>query len=164
MAKEVMHREASDNEYMHKDFHGALSSALIYLEERFGPESVREYLRGFATKYYAPLREEIAERGLEAIADRLRRVYEAEGADVCMKLSDDELIVTVEACPAIAHMRANNYAVSPMWEETLRSVNEGICEGSAFEFELLDFDELTGASTGRFSRREDTASDEEGSE
>jgi predicted ArsR family transcriptional regulator len=153
MPKEVMDRRASDNEYLHKDFHGALSSALIYLEDRFGPDAVREYLREFARKYYAPLREDLAERGLEAIADRLRRVYEDEGADVCIELDSDGLIVEVEACPAVTHMREHGYEVSPMWRETIRSVNEGICEGSAFDFELLEYHEETGASRGRFFRR-----------
>ncbi len=154
MTKEVMERRASDNEYLHRDFHGALSSALIYLEQHFGPEAVREYLREFARRYYAPLREDIAERGLEAVADRLRRVYEDEGADVCIELDREGLIVEVEACPAVAHMRGHGYEVAPMWRETIRSVNEGICEGSAYDFELLEYCEETGASKGRFVARE----------
>lgn len=150
MPKEVMERRAADNEYLHKDFHGALSSALIYLEERFGPEAVHEYLRQFARKFYAPLREELGERGLPAIADRLRRVYADEGADVCVESTGEGLIVEVKACPAVIHMRAHGYEVSPMWRETIRSVNKGICEGSAYDFELLSYCDETGASTGRF--------------
>jgi predicted ArsR family transcriptional regulator len=155
MPKEVMERRASDNEYLHRDFHGALSSALIYLQERFGPEAVREYLRDFARTYYGPLREDLSERVLEAIADRLRRVYEDEGADVCLEMTEDGLIVEVEACPAVTHMREQGYEVAPMWRETIRSVNEGICEGSAYQFELLEYDDETGASRGLFSRREE---------
>jgi predicted ArsR family transcriptional regulator len=155
MPREVMERSASDNEYLHKDFHGALSSALIYLEEHFGPEAVREYLREFARKYYAPLSEHIRERGLDAIGDRLRRVYEDEGADVCLEVTEDGLIVEVEACPAVTHMREHGYEVAPMWRETIRSVNEGICEGTTYQFELLEYDQQTGASRGRFFRRDE---------
>lgn len=154
MPKQVMDRRASDNEYLHRDFHGALSSALIYLEGRFGPEAVCDYLRRFARSFHAPLREELRDRGLVAIAERLRRVYEAEGAAPHIDLSEDELIVRVEACPAVTHMREHGYEVAPLWRETLRSVNEGICEDSAFDFELLDYDEQTGASVGRFFRRD----------
>ncbi len=150
-----MERRASDNEYLHKDFHGALSSALIYLEDRYGPDAVREYLRRFARRFYAPLREQITERGLEAIADRLREVYETEGAEASIELTDDELIVRVEAGPAVTHMREHGYEVSPMWRETIRSVNEAICEDTAFDFELLDYCEETGARTGRFFAREE---------
>ncbi|MGC9316476.1 MAG: hypothetical protein ACP5KN_00400 [Armatimonadota bacterium] len=163
MAKEVMHREASDNEYLHKDFHGALSCALIYLEENFGAEAVREYLRTFARRYYAPVTEELQKRGLEAMAERLRRIYEIEGGQVQIELGDDEMVVRVEACPAMMHIREQGYPVSPMWRETIRSVHEAICEGTAFDFDLVDFDELTGASTQRFYRRERHAASEEAS-
>lgn len=155
MPKELMERRASDNEYLHRDFHGALSSALIYLEQRFGPEAVRDCLREFARKYYAPLREEMAERGLKAMADRLRRVYELEGGEVRLEMTDDALIVEVEKCPAVTHMREHGYEVAPMWRETISSVNAAICEGSAYAFELLEYCEETGASRGRFFRREE---------
>lgn len=155
MPREVMDRRAADNVYLHRDFHGALSNALIYLEERFGPEAVREYLRGFALRFYAPLRTEIAERGLPAIADHLRRIYAEEGANVCLELSDDALLVRVAACPAVTHMRAHGYRVAPLWRETTTTVNRAICEGSAYDFDLLEYDEETGASVGRFARREE---------
>ncbi|MEA3401687.1 MAG: hypothetical protein U9R79_10645 [Armatimonadota bacterium] len=163
MPKEVMRRQASDNEYLHKDFHGALSCALIYLEENFGPDAVRDYLRTFARRYYAPVSEDLQERGLQAMADRLRRIYDIEGGEVEITLSDDEMMVRVEACPAVTHMRENDYPVSPMWRETIRCVHEAICEGTAFDFDLMDFDKRTGASTQRFYRREGAASPEEGS-
>ncbi len=153
MPREVMDRRAADNEYLHKDFHGALSNALIYLEERFGADAVRDYLRGFARSYYAPVREALRERGLVAIAERLRRVYADEGAQVELELSDDELIVRVPECPAVAHMRAHGYPVAHMWRETISAVNEAICEGSDYEFDLMDYDALTGRSIQRFRRR-----------
>ena len=49
--KEIMNRTACDNAYLHKDFHGALSSALFYLEGMYGADAVREYLRQFATAF-----------------------------------------------------------------------------------------------------------------
>jgi len=61
----------------------------------------------------------------------------------------------VEACPAVTHMREHGYQVAPMWRETISSVNAGICDGSAYDFELLEYCEETGASRGRFFRRED---------
>ncbi len=153
MPTEVMDRRAADNEYLHKDFHGALSNALIYLEERFGPDAVRDYLRQFARAYYAPLRAELRERGLAAMAERLRQVYADEGADIELELGDDELIVRVAKCPAVSHMRAHGHRVSRMWRETISAVNEAICEDSAYDFDLVDFDELTGRSVQRFHRR-----------
>ena len=45
MAKRIMQRAASDNVYRHPDFHGALSTGIEYLDAKYGPEAVREYLR-----------------------------------------------------------------------------------------------------------------------
>jgi len=78
MARQVMRRRASDNVYLHRDFHGALSAAIQYLEDRFGEEAVRQYLRAFAGAYYAPLKEALRSRGLVALEEHFRKVYEAE--------------------------------------------------------------------------------------
>ena len=61
MAREVMRRHASDNEYLHKDFHGALSCGIEYLHEIYGEDAVRRYLHDFALSYYTPLRRELNE-------------------------------------------------------------------------------------------------------
>lgn len=43
------------SEEIHKDFHGLLSYALIYLEENYGPEVVKDYLVQVANHVYAGL-------------------------------------------------------------------------------------------------------------
>jgi len=153
MPRQVMRRQASDNEYLHQDFHGALSTGLDYLEETYGEEAVREYLRQFADSYYSPLKQDLARRGLAALAEHFSRVYEIEHADVQIVLGDDELVIRVPACPAVTHMRERGYKVARLFVETTRTVNEALCEGSDFMAELLEYDEETGRSVQRFSRR-----------
>jgi hypothetical protein len=153
MAKEVMRRQASDNEYLHKDFHGALSAAIEYLDERYGEEAVRDYLREFTTTFYAPLIREIARRGLAPLRDHFQRVYEREGGAAELRLTEDELLIRVTACPAVTHMRQNGYRVARLWVETTRTVNEALCEGTPFAAELVEYDDQTGASVQRFFRR-----------
>ena len=48
MAKQVMRRNAADNEYLHKDFHGALSAGLEYLHDQYGEAAVREHVEDCA--------------------------------------------------------------------------------------------------------------------
>jgi hypothetical protein len=153
MEKEIMERRAVDNEYLHKDFHGALSAGIEYLHERFGQEAVREYLHGFARTYYAPLIEKIEQSGLTAIRDHIKRVYEIEGGKVEMTLTDNELNLRVPACPAVSHMRQNGYRVARLFRETTEAVNNALCEGTPCSFELIDYDEQTGRSAQRFCRR-----------
>jgi hypothetical protein len=153
MGKEVMRRKASDNPYLHKDFHGALSEGIEYLHERFGEEAVREYLRGFAAAFYSPLTADIKSRGLAALKEYLERIYRAEGARIDLRCTADELVLRVEACPAVTHMREHGYRVARLFHEATRTVNETICEGTPFAAELEEYDPATGRSVQRFFRR-----------
>ena len=148
-----MRRKAADNEYLHKDFHGALSAGIDYLERNYGEQAVRDYLRQFATSFYAPVTEAINQRGLVAFREYLAIVYEKEGGKVRFDLSEDELTVHVEACPAVMHMRKHGYPVARLFHETTKTVNEAICEGTPFAAELLEYDRETGCSVQRFKRR-----------
>ncbi|MFH1919474.1 MAG: hypothetical protein ABIP48_06260 [Planctomycetota bacterium] len=153
MAREIVRRTARDNEYLHKDFHGALSVGLEYIEANFGEEAVREYLRQFARAFYAPLAADLKQRGLVALKEHFAGVYEEEGGKIDVTLSEDELRVEVEACPAVVHMREQGYPIARLFHETTRTVNEAICEGTPFAAELLDYDERTGRGIQRFFRR-----------
>ena len=153
MPREVIKRSASDNEYLHKDFHGALSVGLDYIATQFGEDAVREYLHEFGKSYYSPLKKDLIERGLVAVEEHFTEVYNDESAEFEISLYEDELQIDVAACPAVMHMREKNYTVSPRFIETTRTVNQAICEGTPFAFELLEYDEQTGKSVQRFYRR-----------
>ena len=153
MAREVVRRTARDNKYLHKDFHGALSVGLEYLEGNFGEQSVREYLRQFALEFYAPLTADLKRRGLVALKEHFAEVYEEEGGKVEITPGEDELRIAVEACPAVAHMRERGYPIARLFHETTKTVNETICEGTPYAAELLDYDDRTGRGIQRFYRR-----------
>jgi hypothetical protein len=162
MPKQVMHREARDNRYLHKDFHGALSVGIEYLEAHYGEEAVRRYLRQFAKAFYGPLTEAIRNRGLAALQEHFARIYELEGASPRFRLSEnkgtvpvlsDELVIELDACPAVMHMREHNYPVARLFYETTRTLNEAICEGTPFAAELVAYDPETGRGVQRFFRR-----------
>ena len=72
MAIEQMVRSASDNKYIHKDFHNALNLGITYLRESYGDEAVREYLRQFADAFYSPLKKAMCDRGLVALEETLQ--------------------------------------------------------------------------------------------
>lgn len=152
MPKERMDVKASDNVYMHKDFHGALSTGTEYLHTKYGEEAVIDYLKQFTRNFYKPLTEAIKTRGLAAIKEHYERIYQIEGGEVEFEDKSDELIMTVPTSPAVMHMRANNYPIARMFVETIRTVNETLCEGTEYNAELLEYDEQTGRSVLRFYR------------
>jgi len=153
MTKEVMRRKASDNVYLHKDFHGALSTGLEYLHRNYGEQAVKDFLRQFALTFYSPLRNALKERGLSALKEHFEKIYREEGGNIKTEFSKDEMILKVQACPAVMHMREHAYPVASLFHETTKTVNEAICDGSEFAFELVEYDEQTGRSVQRFCKR-----------
>lgn len=156
MAIEQMVRKASDNKYLHKDFHNYMNLGLEYLREHYGDDAVREYLRQFANTFYAPLKEAMNKNGLSALEEHFKNIYQLEEAaeDITFEHpSPDELVLRIKRCPAIAHMRRSCVAVSPLFYETTRTVNEAICEGTPFAFELISYNSEDGASLQRFYRK-----------
>lgn len=153
MGKEVMRRTAGDNEYLHRDFHGALSAGIEYLHANHGEEAVRDYLWQFARSYYRPLTEALRQRGLVALEEHFRALYALEGGEVRIGGSEDELRIEVDACPAVAHMRRRGYPVARLFGETTRTVNRAICHDTPFDAELLHYDDQTGGGIQRFYRR-----------
>lgn len=153
MVKHVVRRFRSDNEYLHRDFHGALSAGIEYLHAHYGEQAVVEYLWQFARAFYAPLTDALRRRGLVALEEHYRRVYDLEGGEAHFQRSDDQLRIEVHACPAVMHMRSQGYPVARLFRETLATVGKAICHGTGFDAELLEYDDQTGRSVCRFTRR-----------
>ena len=148
-----MRRSAGENDYLHRDFHGALSVGIKYVHEHYGEDAVRAYLWQFARAFYAPLTDALRCRGLAALEEHYRRVYDLEGGDVRFDRSDDRLRIEVPACPAVTHMRAQGYPVARLFRETIATVATAVCHGTDFDAELLEYDDETGRSVCRFFRR-----------
>ena len=121
MAKEVMERRASDNKYLHKDFHNLMNLGIEYIREKYGEDSVREYLARFAKAYYAPLKSALLKKGLIAVKEHYEKIYETEEAldFVSMSLSEDELIINVEKCPAVTHEKIRRNS-PPLYYELIK--------------------------------------------
>ncbi|MBI3987324.1 MAG: hypothetical protein HY343_10405 [Lentisphaerae bacterium] len=153
MPREIMRKKAGDNVYLHRDFHGALSVGLDYLHDHYGEAAVRDYLRQFTLAFYAPLRDDLKKRGLPALKDHYERIYRLEGAAFRFRESADELVLEVEASPAVMHMREKGYTVARTFVETIRTVNEALCEGTPYAAELASYEPQTGRSSQRFYRR-----------
>jgi len=151
--KQTITRKAADNDYFHRDFHIALNYAIGYLHEHFGEEAVREYLVQFADAWYSPLKQAVLENGLSAIKAHYENIYTLEAAEFDMQLSDEELLIHLFASPAVVHIKSNGHAVSPLFHETVVTVNREICRDTPFACELLHYDADNGGYRLRFFRR-----------
>ena len=153
---EKMVRKASDNKYLHKDFHIGLNFGIGYLAKLHGDQAVVDYLSEYASVSHRPLKDAVLEYGLVALEDYFRKLYEMEDAvdDIKFERSENELRIFIEKCPAITHIRGYGNEIVPMFIETTRTVNKGIVRDTPYAFELLSFDIDTGKSEQRFYKKE----------
>jgi len=153
MPKQSITQKASDNPYFHKDFHIAFNFGIEYIHKKFGEKAVREYLIQFARALYTPLMKAIKEKGLLAIKEHYEKIYKIEGADFDMDYSKDELIIRLSSSPAVTYIKSNGYIVSPLFNETVDTVNTIICENSQYKFEMPEYKEENGAYVLRFYKK-----------
>ena len=153
---EKMVRKASDNKYLHRDFHIGLNFGIGYIAKLHGEPAVIEYLKEYAKVFHKPLTDDVKKRGLAALLDYFTKQYETEEAasDISFESSENELKIYIKKCPAITHIRKTGNEIEPMYVETTRTVNETIVEGTRYAFELISFDIDTGKSEQRFYKRE----------
>lgn len=136
---------------VHKDFHGALSFGLQFLEDQYGVDGMCEFLEGLAGSVYRPLVEDLRKRGLDALRDHWKTIFDLEGGGAEMKMEDGTLVLTVHSCPAVTHMRQHNYRVSDHFCEHTRIVNESVCRAAGYA-SSVDYDQEAGRCVQRFWR------------
>ena len=137
MPKQTMTRKASDNRYLHKDFHIALNYGIDYLYKNIGEEAVREYFTQFANAYYSPFKRAIKDKGLLAIKAHYEKIYKIEGAEFDINLSQDELIIHLLASPAVMHIKTKGHPVSELYRESIATVIKTICNDTPYNFENI---------------------------
>ncbi|HHW32488.1 MAG TPA: hypothetical protein GXX20_12605 [Clostridiaceae bacterium] len=155
MTIHVMDRRASDNKYLHRDFHISADIGIAYVGEKYGDNGVKEYLRKFASAYYAPLVDDIKKRGLIALKEHIEKIYEAEEYSEHLKIemSKNQLIVDVDSCPGVTYMKKQGHIPSKWYIEATRTVNETIADLADISFELLFYNEENGSAKYRFFTR-----------
>ncbi len=122
-----------DSKYLHKDFHGALSCGFIYVTEKYGQAGFEEYCKRVARNAYFDLIEDIKTRGLEAIKEHWKRVFEEEGGDFLLFEEGEVLVLQVNRCPAISHMKERNYRIADNFCEHTRLINGEICALAGYD-------------------------------
>lgn len=128
----ILDRKSSDNEYLHKDFHGALCFAIKYLDDNFGPESSAEYLKQVGESYFMPLSAQLKNKGLPALANHFQDIFEKENSRFSIRYENEMLILQVHECPAISHLKKNNQLFTERFCETTVVVNDTICKNAGY--------------------------------
>lgn len=96
---------------VHKDFHGALSCAFQFLEERYGKRILEEFLERVGRNCYISLISKIKADGFLALEDYWKRIFTLEDGDFEIERGEDLIILRVKRCPAITHLRRVGYPI-----------------------------------------------------
>lgn len=157
MAVWKIDKRASDNKYLHRDFHISTDLGLVYVEETCGPKAVSAYIRKFVQTYHAPLAQKIRKEGLSALKTYLEHIYaEEEFAQALHTTLDGHCLkVRIDACPAIAHMRRKGYQPSHNFIETTLTLYDELARMSGKVFMLDSYDSETGGARWRFMDQEE---------
>ena len=128
----VVERKASDNEYLHRDFHGAMCYIVRHLDDTYGTDATEEYLRQLGATVYQPLSDQLRAEGLAALEMHWRRVFDKEGGEYDLAYDGDIQVLTVAECPAVSHLRKRDQLLTERFCETTVIVNEAICAAAGY--------------------------------
>lgn len=151
----IMERQASDNEYFHRDFHSSMNDGIEYLGANYGLQEVQEFLTRYTKNVCWRTIEAIKEEGLVAIQKNIKETYRKEKAEDVLNTELDEngLAVTVAYCPAVKHLHSTGRTVSSWYRYTTEVVMTTMAEAGGFQFTMERYDEETGAAAYRFDMR-----------
>ncbi len=150
---EVFEQKASENKYLHRDFHISMNILMEYISEKFGEGALTEYLRMFSGEFHKERKKLLVENGLVVLKDYFEKVYSEEEWNIEISLSDNELRISQEACPGISHIRKNGFLPIPRYIETYTTIYEELCRETPYEYEMLEFNNDTGECSQTFRRR-----------
>lgn len=122
---------------IHKDFHGALSVGFEFLDKNYGKKAVEEYLKEVAESIYGWLIKKIKNKGLSELEKYWNEVFsEEEGEFKIKRKGDEEIVLKVEKCPAIYHMKEKGYPVYSDFCIQCKIINEVIGEKTGYNSEI----------------------------
>ena len=149
---EIMDRRAADNEYFHRDFHSSVNRGINYVGEKYGIDWVKEYLTTYTKNVYGKEIADIKNRGLDAIADKIKDTYQKEKCPDALTLirEDNSLTVKIAYCPAVKHLRSIGREVYPWFRYTTEFVMEALANEANAIFTMISYNEDDGAAEYRF--------------
>ena len=138
--------------YLHPEFHVSMDRGSGFVLDTYGMEGLQEYLTQFTLAFHVPLLANIREKGLAAIADYLRWLYDTEEAPDALELDQKagELAVSIRYCPAVKYMKGRGYTPNASYEYCTSMVYEALAQASGLGFEMCSYDHETGAAAYRF--------------
>ncbi|MBA7569380.1 hypothetical protein ES708_11119 [subsurface metagenome] len=153
-SKKIMDRKASDNKYLHKDFHISQNILMDYIYRNFGANALISYLEQYATAYYKPLKQKLQSGDFNALLNYITDIYKTEEWPITITSGENYMEIEQDACPGISHITASGGKPCPNYRETYHTIYKTLCQDTPFEYTLKFFNDDTGACKQLFIRKE----------
>jgi len=155
MADLHIERKASDNKYLHKDFHVTADIGISYVGTNYGDQAVKEYLTQYANSFYKLLAEKVKRNGLTELESNFISVYKKEEWSEFLhtNLTENSLEITIDKCPAITFMKQSGHTPSKWYKETTYVVYSQLAKMCNLDFSVFYYDENDGKTKFVFSKR-----------
>jgi hypothetical protein len=96
------------------DFYFAINATFRFIRRKLGPDGLVKYWTDLGASYFEPVTARWRDAGLPAVAGYWRDFFSAEpGGNVTVSESEEEVILDVGTCPAVAHLRAGRREIDP---------------------------------------------------
>lgn len=149
----VIERRASDNKYLHRDFHISMNMLMEYISREYGPIALTEYLAQFSREFHSKRKECLQNDDLGCLEKYFRDVYEKEEWPVDIEFKGDKLIISQDSCPGLSYLLKNGHKPVEQYIETYTTIYRTLCQDTPFEYVMDSFDSDTGKCRQRFQRR-----------
>ena len=138
--------------YLHRHFHTGIARDVDFVLEKYGMDGLVEFLYQFTAAFHVPLIADIKARGLVAVADYMRRLYETEEASdaLSVQMGEKDVLFTIHYCPAVKFMKSIGVIPSENYVYSTSLVYQALAELSGIGFEMRAYDHDTGAASFRF--------------
>ena len=135
-----------------KDFHVSADIGITYVGENYGNDAVKDYLTQYALSFYKPLAEEVKEKGLIALKENFINVYKKEEWTEYLhtELTENELKVKIDKCPAVIFMKSTGHTPSKWYKETTYTVYAVLAEMCGLDFIVNYYNEEDGSTEFEF--------------
>ena len=121
---------------VHRDFHASVLDGVNYLIDNFGEEAAKQVLRRTATEVYRTMQEGLRRGDRTELLEWWRYYLDREGGKYCLEETSEGAILTVESCPAQAHLAKRGISGGKRTCWATKVLNDALCEGSPYEIVL----------------------------
>ena len=114
-----------------------------YLIDNFGEEAARKVLRRTATEVYRTMHEGLQRGDRTELLEWWRYYLDREDGKYRLEETPDGAVLTVESCPAQAHLRKRGISGGKRTCWATRVLNDALCENSPYEIVLEETGEAS---------------------